>query len=70
MTNILVTAMLLTGGSAVLSTMTGVNTVASCFLLPIGVVLYTLFGGNKTFAVMFALGPLIPLSPKYKPVIT
>lgn len=47
MTNILVTAMLLTGGSAVLTTLTGVSTPAACFLLPIGVVLYTLFGGIK-----------------------
>ena len=47
MTNILVTAMLLTGGSAVLTSLTGVHTVAACFLLPIGVVLYTLFGGIK-----------------------
>ncbi|PWY82854.1 urea transporter [Aspergillus heteromorphus CBS 117.55] len=47
MTNILVTAMLLTGGSAVLTSLTGVNTVAACYLLPIGVVLYTLFGGIK-----------------------
>ncbi|KAL4951598.1 Sodium:solute symporter family-domain-containing protein [Aspergillus filifer] len=47
MTNILVTAMLLTGGAAVLNTMTGVPVVAACFLLPIGVVLYTLFGGIK-----------------------
>lgn len=47
MTNVLVTAMLLTGGSAVLSSLTGVNNVAACFLLPVGVVLYTLFGGIK-----------------------
>ncbi|KAL4869166.1 hypothetical protein BDV12DRAFT_208727 [Aspergillus spectabilis] len=47
MTNILVTAQLLTGGSAVLTSMTGVPTAAACFLLPIGVVLYTLFGGIK-----------------------
>ncbi|KAH3326996.1 hypothetical protein KXW13_002454 [Aspergillus fumigatus] len=47
MTNILVTAMLLTGGSAVLTSLTGVHTAAACFLLPIGVVLYTLFGGIK-----------------------
>lgn len=37
-TNILVTAMLLTGGSAVASDLTGVPTAAACFLLPIGVV--------------------------------
>lgn len=47
MTNILVTAMLLTGGSAVVTSLTGMPTPAACFLLPIGVVLYTLFGGIK-----------------------
>jgi Na+/proline symporter len=47
MTNILVTAMLLTGGSAVVTSLTGVPTAAGCFLLPVGVVLYTMFGGIK-----------------------
>ena len=47
MTNILVTAMLLTGGSAVVNSLTGMPTAAACFLLPVGVVLYTLFGGIK-----------------------
>jgi urea-proton symporter len=47
MTNILVTAMLLTGGSAVINSLTGMPTAAACFLLPIGVVLYTVFGGIK-----------------------
>ncbi|OQD73099.1 hypothetical protein PENDEC_c017G05737 [Penicillium decumbens] len=47
MTNILVTAMLLTGGSAVMAALTGVSTPAACFLFPIGVVLYTIFGGIK-----------------------
>ncbi|CAK3767641.1 urea active transporter 1 [Lecanosticta acicola] len=47
MTNILVTSMLLTGGSAVVTSLTGMPTVAACFLLPIGVVLYTMFGGIK-----------------------
>ncbi|RLV94276.1 Urea active transporter [Spathaspora sp. JA1] len=46
-TNILVTAMLLTGGSAVVRDLTGMNAVASCLLLPLGVVVYTLFGGIK-----------------------
>ena len=46
MTNILVTAMLLTGGSAVVTSLTGVPTPAACFLLPVGVVLYTIFGGS------------------------
>lgn len=42
-----VTAMLLTGGAAVVTSLTGMNTVAACFLLPIGVIIYTLFGGIK-----------------------
>ncbi|SCW04501.1 LAFE_0H14928g1_1 [Lachancea fermentati] len=46
-TNILVTAMLLTGGSAVVNDLTGMSTVAACFLLPVGVIVYTLFGGIK-----------------------
>ncbi|SCU89371.1 LANO_0D04632g1_1 [Lachancea nothofagi CBS 11611] len=46
-TNILVTAMLLTGGSAVVSDLTGMDTIAACFLLPVGVIIYTLFGGIK-----------------------
>lgn len=46
-TNILVTSMLLTGGSAVVTSLTGVHTAAACFLLPVGVVLYTMFGGIK-----------------------
>lgn len=54
-TNILVTAMLLTGGSAVVESLTGVPTAAACFLLPIGVVLYTMFGGIKaTFLTDYA----------------
>jgi hypothetical protein len=44
-TNILVTAMLLTGGSAVVTSLTGMPTAAACFLLPVGVVMYTMFGG-------------------------
>lgn len=47
MTNILVTAMLLTGGSAVVTSLTGMPTAAACFLLPVGVVMYTIFGGIK-----------------------
>ncbi|KAH7347611.1 Sodium:solute symporter family-domain-containing protein [Plectosphaerella cucumerina] len=46
-TNILVTAMLLTGGSAVVTSLTGMHTAAACFLLPLGVVIYTMFGGIK-----------------------
>jgi SSS family transporter len=46
-TNTLVSAMLLTGGSAVVTALTGVPTAAACFLLPLGVVIYTMFGGIK-----------------------
>lgn len=46
-TNVLVTAMLLTGGSATVNALTGMNTVAAIFLFPVGVMIYTLFGGIK-----------------------
>ncbi|KAM0334469.1 hypothetical protein ACHAQA_001497 [Verticillium albo-atrum] len=46
-TNILVTAMLLTGGAAVIENLTGAPTAATVFIFPLGVVVYTLFGGIK-----------------------
>ncbi|KAL9263343.1 Urea-proton symporter DUR3-like protein [Drosera capensis] len=46
-TNIIVTAMLLLGGSAVVNALTGVNIYAASFLIPLGVVVYTLAGGLK-----------------------
>ncbi len=46
-TNFLVTAMLLAGGSAVVSDVTGMNTIAAIWLLPLFVVIYTVFGGLK-----------------------
>lgn len=46
-TNILVTVVLLTGGCAAITSLTGMNIVACIFLLPLGVMLYTLFGGLK-----------------------
>ncbi|CZR59441.1 probable DUR3-Urea permease [Phialocephala subalpina] len=52
MTNILVTAMLLTGGSAAFTALTGVPTPAACFLLPLGVIIYTMFGGIKATFLM------------------
>ncbi|KAG0257235.1 hypothetical protein DFQ27_005249 [Actinomortierella ambigua] len=47
LTNMIVSCMLLLGGSAVVSALTGMNVIAACFLLPLGVILYTLFGGLK-----------------------
>ncbi|GLU05278.1 hypothetical protein SLE2022_223870 [Rubroshorea leprosula] len=47
LTNIIVTAMLLLGGSAVVNVLTGVNIYAASFLIPLGVTVYTLAGGLK-----------------------
>lgn len=47
LTNITVTAMLLLGGSAVVNALTGVNIYAASFLIPLGVIVYTLAGGLK-----------------------
>ncbi len=46
-TNIIVTAMLLLGGSAVVSELTGMDVSAAAFLMPIGVIGYTMHGGLK-----------------------
>ena len=43
----IVTAMLLLGGSAVISSLSGMNVYAACFLIPLGVIIYVLFGGLK-----------------------
>lgn len=43
---IFTTVNLLVGGSTVYSSMTGMNRDAACFLFPIGVLIYTLFGGT------------------------
>ncbi|TQN70535.1 putative urea active transporter 1 [Colletotrichum shisoi] len=54
------TAMLLTGGSAVIQNLTGAPVAASVFLFPIGVVVYTLFGGIKaTFITDYINGLVI-----------
>ncbi|KAF6170204.1 hypothetical protein GIB67_038737 [Kingdonia uniflora] len=47
LTNIIVTAMLLLGESAVVNALTGVNIYAASFLIPLGVIVYTLAGGLK-----------------------
>ncbi|KAK4133602.1 Na+/solute symporter [Trichocladium antarcticum] len=46
-TNILVSLMLIVGASATVNALTGMHTVAAIYLLPIGVVAYTLVGGLK-----------------------
>ncbi len=47
MTNMIVTAMLLLGGSAVVNGLTGMDISMAAFLIPIGVMIYTLVGGLK-----------------------
>lgn len=47
MTNVIVTAMLLLGGSAVVNALTGMDIYAASFLIPLGVIVYTLAGGLK-----------------------
>jgi SSS family transporter len=47
MTNMIVTAMLLLGGSAVVNGLTGMDISLAAFLIPIGVMIYTLVGGLK-----------------------
>lgn len=46
-TNVLVSSLLLLGGSQGFSETTGMHVIAASFLLPMGVCLYTLFGGLK-----------------------
>ncbi|CAF3312206.1 unnamed protein product, partial [Rotaria sp. Silwood2] len=54
-TNILVTSMLLTGGSAVVHSLSGIYIAAACFLLPLGTIIYTMFGRIKaTFLTDYA----------------
>ena len=47
MTNMIVTAMLLLGGAAVVNGLTGMDISLAAFLIPIGVMIYTLVGGLK-----------------------
>ncbi|KAI1812160.1 Na+/solute symporter [Poronia punctata] len=46
-TNILVSLMLVVGGSATVNALTGMHTIAAIYLLPVGVIAYTVVGGLK-----------------------
>lgn len=46
-TNIIVSSMLILGGSATVTDLTGMNTIAACFLIPIGVAIYVVVGGMR-----------------------
>jgi len=47
LTNVIVTAMLVLGGAAVVNALTGIDVYIAAFLIPISVIAYTLFGGLK-----------------------
>ncbi|KAI0685361.1 urea transporter [Cytidiella melzeri] len=46
-TNVLVSSMLIVGGSATVTSLTGMNTLAACFLIPLGVSIYVVVGGMR-----------------------
>ncbi|KAA1472751.1 urea transporter [Dentipellis sp. KUC8613] len=46
-TNIIVSSMLILGGSATVTDLTGMNTIAACFLIPLGVAIYVVVGGMR-----------------------
>ncbi|KAG8710710.1 hypothetical protein FRC08_016815 [Ceratobasidium sp. 394] len=46
-TNIIVSSMLILGGSATVTDLTGMNTIAACFLIPVGVAIYVVAGGMR-----------------------
>ncbi|KAJ7653109.1 urea transporter [Mycena polygramma] len=47
-TNIIVSSMLVLGGSATVTDLTGMSTVAACFLIPLGVSIYVVVGGMRS----------------------
>jgi Na+/proline symporter len=47
MTNAIVTAMLVLGGTAVVNSLTGTNLFVAAFIIPVRVIIYTFFGGLK-----------------------
>lgn len=51
-TNLIVSSMLITGGSATVASLTGMSTVAACFLTPLGVAFYIYFGGMRAYVFM------------------
>ncbi|KAL1944061.1 hypothetical protein VTO73DRAFT_3879 [Trametes versicolor] len=46
-TNVIVSSMLILGGSATVNSLTGMNTIAACFLIPLGVAIYVVVGGMR-----------------------
>jgi hypothetical protein len=46
-TNVIVSSMLILGGSATVTDLTGMSTIAACFLIPLGVAVYVVVGGMR-----------------------
>ena len=59
MTNMIVTAMLLLGGSAVVNGLTGMDISLAAFLIPVGVMIYTLVGGLKATFIAYYMHTII-----------
>jgi len=59
LTNILVGSQLLLGGSAVVTSLTGMNVYAAIFLIPVGVCVYVVLGGLRA---TFLCKPCVELS--------
>ncbi|KAF8733477.1 hypothetical protein AX14_003791 [Amanita brunnescens Koide BX004] len=47
-TNIIVSSMLILGGAATVTDLTGMSTIAACFLIPAGVAIYVVVGGMRS----------------------
>ncbi|KAF7297841.1 Urea transporter [Mycena kentingensis (nom. inval.)] len=47
-TNLIVSSMLVLGGSATVTDLTGMSTIAACFLIPLGVSIYVVVGGMRS----------------------
>ncbi|KAG2143330.1 urea transporter [Suillus cothurnatus] len=47
-TNLIVSSMLVLGGSATVTSLTGMSTIAACFLIPLGVAIYVVVGGMRS----------------------
>ncbi|RDB19811.1 putative urea active transporter 1 [Hypsizygus marmoreus] len=47
-TNIIVSSMLILGGSATVTDLSGMSTIAACFLIPLGVAIYVMVGGMRS----------------------
>ncbi|KAJ6629356.1 urea transporter [Mycena sp. CBHHK59/15] len=47
-TNVIVSSMLILGGSATVTDLTGMSTIAACFLIPLGVSIYVVVGGMRS----------------------